>query len=116
MANHKSSKKRILVTAKKNAVNNSRRSTVKTAAKKVLVAVESGDKAAATIKEAVERVRERGKEDVESAEELLQNHLSEYEKERIEIEKSDETIDPAVLERATGRIVERICTVDAFGA
>ena len=74
------------------------------------------DKAAATIKEAVERVRERGKEDVESAEELLQNHLSEYEKERIEIEKSDETIDPAVLERATGRIVERICTVDAFGA
>ena len=74
------------------------------------------DKAAATIKEAVERVRERGKEDVESAEELLQNHLSESEKERIESEKSDETIDPAVLERATGRIVERICTVDAFGA
>ena len=71
---------------------------------------------ASAIKEAVERVRERGKEDVESAEELLQNHLSEYEKERIEIEKSDETIDPAVLERATGRIVERICTVDAFGA
>ena len=74
------------------------------------------DKAAATNKEAVERVRERGKDDVESAEELLQIHLSEYEKERIEIEKSDETIDPAVLERATGRIVERICTVDAFGA
>lgn len=49
MANHKSSKKRILVTAKKNAVNNSRRSAVKTATKKVLVAVESGDKAAATI-------------------------------------------------------------------
>ena len=49
MANHKSSKKRILVTEKKNAVNNSRRSAVKTAAKKVLVAVESGDKAAATV-------------------------------------------------------------------
>ena len=49
MANHKSSKKRILVTEKKNAVNNSRRSTVKTAAKKVLIAVESGDKAAATV-------------------------------------------------------------------
>jgi len=48
VANHKSSKKRILVTAKKNAVNNARRSTMKTAAKKVLVAVESGDKAAAT--------------------------------------------------------------------
>ena len=47
MANHKSSKKRILVTEKKNAVNNSRRSAVKTAAKKVLIAVESGDKAAA---------------------------------------------------------------------
>lgn len=47
MANHKSSEKRILVTAKKNAINTSRRSAVKTAAKKVLVAVESGDKAAA---------------------------------------------------------------------
>ncbi len=45
MANHKSSKKRILITEKKNAVNNSRRSAVKTASKKVLVAVESGDKA-----------------------------------------------------------------------
>ena len=48
MANHKSSKKRILVTEKKNSVNNSRRSAVKTATKKVLVAVESGDKVAAT--------------------------------------------------------------------
>ncbi|MBQ8473700.1 MAG: 30S ribosomal protein S20 [Alphaproteobacteria bacterium] len=47
MANHKSSEKRILVSAKKNAINTSRRSAVKTAAKKVLVAVESGDKAAA---------------------------------------------------------------------
>jgi len=49
VANHKSSEKRILVSAKKNAINTSRRSAVKTAAKKVLVAVESGDKAAATI-------------------------------------------------------------------
>ena len=48
MANHKSSEKRILVTAKKNAINTSRRSAVKTASKKVLVAVESGDKAATT--------------------------------------------------------------------
>ncbi len=48
MANHKSSKKRILVTAKKNAINTARRSSVKTATKKALVAIESGDKAAAT--------------------------------------------------------------------
>ena len=48
MANHKSSKKRILVTEKKNAVNNSRRSAVKTATKKALVAIESGDRATAT--------------------------------------------------------------------
>lgn len=47
MANHKSSEKRILVTAKKNAVNTARRSAVKTATKKALVAIESGDKAAA---------------------------------------------------------------------
>ncbi len=48
MANHKSSKKRILVTEKKNSVNNSRRSAVKTATKKALVAIESGDRATAT--------------------------------------------------------------------
>ena len=48
MANHKSSKKRILVTEKKNSVNNSRRSAVKTATKKALVAIESGDRAVAT--------------------------------------------------------------------
>ncbi|MDR1337638.1 MAG: 30S ribosomal protein S20 [Rickettsiales bacterium] len=49
MANHKSSKKRILVTVKKNAVNTGRRSSVKTAAKKAVVAIESGDKAAAAL-------------------------------------------------------------------
>ena len=48
MANHKSSKKRILVTEKKNSVNNSRRSAVKTSTKKALVAIESGDRATAT--------------------------------------------------------------------
>jgi len=47
VANHKSSKKRILVTAKKNAVNTARRSSVKTATKKALTAIESGDKKAA---------------------------------------------------------------------
>ncbi|MDR1207074.1 MAG: 30S ribosomal protein S20 [Rickettsiales bacterium] len=47
MANHKSSKKRILVTAKKNAVNTARRSQVKTYAKKAAKAIESGDKTGA---------------------------------------------------------------------
>ena len=47
MANHKSSKKRILVTEKKNAVNTARRSAVKTAVKKSVRAIESGDKATA---------------------------------------------------------------------
>lgn len=47
MANHKSSKKRILVTEKKNAVNTARRSSVKTATKKAIKAIESGDKATA---------------------------------------------------------------------
>lgn len=74
------------------------------------------DKAAAAIKEAVERVREKGKEDVAAAEELLQKHLAEYEEERVTLEKSEETIDPTVLDRAAGRIIDRICNVDAFGA
>lgn len=47
MANHKSCKKRILVTEKKNTINTARKSAVKTATKKAIKAIESGDKAAA---------------------------------------------------------------------
>lgn len=49
MANHKSSKKRILVSAKKNAINTARRSAVKTATKKAIVAITTGDKDAAIV-------------------------------------------------------------------
>jgi small subunit ribosomal protein S20 len=49
MANHKSSKKRILVTVKKNTVNTARRSQVKTYTKKATKAIESGDKPAAIL-------------------------------------------------------------------
>ncbi|MCL2758081.1 MAG: 30S ribosomal protein S20 [Alphaproteobacteria bacterium] len=48
MANHKSSKKRILVTEKKNRVNTARKSAVKTYIKKAVKAIDSGDKAVAT--------------------------------------------------------------------
>ena len=48
MANHKSSKKRILVTIKKNTINTARRSAVKTETKKALAAIATGDKVAAT--------------------------------------------------------------------
>lgn len=48
MANIKSAKKRILVTRTKTDRNKAIRSGVKTAIKKVLAAVEAGDKAAAT--------------------------------------------------------------------
>ena len=44
------------------------------------------DEAARIVSEAVEAVRERGKADVESAEELLTKHLAEYEEERERIE------------------------------
>lgn len=47
MANIKSQKKRALTNAKKNLQNNSERSRLKTAIKKVLVAVEAKDKEAA---------------------------------------------------------------------
>ena len=48
MANIKSAKKRILVSRKRADRNKSVRSRIKTAVKKVEVAIESGDKAAAT--------------------------------------------------------------------
>ena len=49
MANIKSAKKRILVAATRTARNNSIRSEVKTAIKKVEAAVSANDKAAATV-------------------------------------------------------------------
>ncbi len=49
MANIKSQKKRALTNAKKNLQNNSQRSRLKTAIKKVLKAVEAKDKEAAVI-------------------------------------------------------------------
>ena len=48
LANIKSAKKRILVTRTKTDKNKAIKSGVKTAIKKVFVAIESGDKAAAT--------------------------------------------------------------------
>ena len=48
MANIKSAKKRIKVISKKTAVNKSRRSSLKTAEKRFLEAVEAGDKTLAT--------------------------------------------------------------------
>ncbi len=48
MANIKSAKKRILVSRKRADRNKSVRSRIKTAVKKVEVAIEAGDKAAAT--------------------------------------------------------------------
>jgi len=47
VANIKSAKKRIKVIAQRTAINKSRKSALKTAEKKVLVAVEAGDAAAA---------------------------------------------------------------------
>ncbi|MDR2269039.1 MAG: 30S ribosomal protein S20 [Rickettsiales bacterium] len=54
MANHKSSKKRILVTEKKRKANISRKNATRTAVKKAVKAIESRDSAtiAPTLKEA----------------------------------------------------------------
>ena len=49
MANIKSAKKRILVIEKKTLVNKIARTKLKTIVKKFVAAVESGDKAAATV-------------------------------------------------------------------
>lgn len=46
MANHKSSKKRILIGEKKRKVNIARKSATRTAIKKAVKAIEGGDKAA----------------------------------------------------------------------
>jgi len=50
VANIKSAKKRVLVIAKKSALNKSNRSSLKTSEKRFLEAIEAGDKALATEK------------------------------------------------------------------
>jgi small subunit ribosomal protein S20 len=50
VANIKSAKKRILVIAKKTALNKARKTSMKTATRRFLEAVETGDKALATEK------------------------------------------------------------------
>ena len=77
---------------------------------------EAHERASGIIAEEVGKVRESGKAAVASAEELLSKHLEEYEEERKRIESSENTVDPAVLESAASRIVERICRTDSFGA
>lgn len=47
MANHKSAEKRIRQTARRTEVNTARRSRIRTFIKKIIVAVEAGDKTAA---------------------------------------------------------------------
>ena len=74
------------------------------------------DRAAAIIAKAVDSVREAGKADVAAAEELLRSHLKEYEEERERLLNEACTVDPSVLDRAAGRIVERICSIDRIGA
>jgi len=58
VANHKSAEKRVLVSKKKNIINTARKSAVKTFIKKVLKAIDSGDKssAVATFKEAESKI------------------------------------------------------------
>ena len=58
MANNKSAKKRILITAKKTAINKSRKSEIKTYIKKFEAALNSGDieKAKASLKDIESRL------------------------------------------------------------
>ena len=73
------------------------------------------DKAAKTISDAVEEARRDGQKSVDDAEKLLQQHLAAYEQACSDAGKTAAAVDQAVIDRASDRIIKRICSIGAAG-
>lgn len=75
----------------------------------------ANDKAAKLVSGVLEEARKRGQADVDAAESILESHLAMYEQERSRIISGENRVDPAVLDRAAGRIVDRILSTSVQG-
>lgn len=60
----------------------------------------------------VESARKEGTEQLESANKLLEQHIAEYEKERVRIEQEGTKVDPNVLSSMIKRAVDRISSIE----
>ncbi len=79
------------------------------------IVASANDRAAKAVSEALEEARSRGQQDVDAAEKLLESHLAMYEEEKARILSGEAHVSPEVLDRAAGRIVDRILRVSVQG-
>lgn len=79
------------------------------------IVASANDRAAKAVSEALEEARGRGQQDVDAAEKLLESHLAMYEDEKARILSGEAHVSPEVLDRAAGRIVDRILRVSVQG-
>lgn len=63
------------------------------------------------IQSRVEEARKEGSEQLDAANKMLEEHLAEYEKERIRIESEGAKLDPELLASMVKRVVERVSSI-----
>lgn len=76
------------------------------------IILEAQSKARKNISNRLEQVRAEGNKEVELANKVLQDHISEYEMQRERIEKEGSKLDPQVLSSMVERVVKRISEVN----
>lgn len=68
------------------------------------------------IQKEIDRVRSLGEEEIDAQKKLLDEHLEDYERQRLEIEKDPSVTDKDVVERSSERVIKRILEVgDIYG-
>ncbi len=68
------------------------------------------------IQKEIEKVRARGDEEIDGGKKILDEHLKEYEQQRLEIEKNASVADSGVIARSAERVVRRILEIgDLYG-
>ncbi len=68
------------------------------------------------IQKEIDRVRSLGEEEIDAQKKLLDEHLEDYERQRLEIEKDPSVTDKDVIERSSERVIKRILEIgDIYG-
>lgn len=76
---------------------------------------QSQDKAQKLIKEAVDKERQIGEDSLKSANEIMQQHLLDFETSQQAILAQESHIDNAKIDLASSKIINRLCKTDIFG-
>ena len=68
------------------------------------------------IQKEIDRVRALGEEEIDAQKKLLDEHLEDYERQRLEIEKDPSVTDKEVVKRSSERVIQRILEIgDIYG-